>query len=424
MRKWSILKGDKIIWIIILFLSMISIVAVFSSSTILANRRGVDYSKINLFTEQLRSVLLGFGALLLCYLIPLKWYRRISFIFFGGTTLMLLIVLVQTLAGKGAVNEANRGLHIFGKTVQVFEFAKVGLIMYLARALELWEGKLNTFKDYCLKLLLPIAVTCILIIPNSFSSAILFGFISLLIMLFMRVKVKYLIFTILIAGGFAAAGFGIYSINPEKMSEVPLFNRFGTVMARIERWKGDDAGTDENGVPIERVITQKEKDELRQSENAKIAISQGGIIGKGPGKSTQRYSLSLAFSDFIFAFIVEEYGLIGGVFVIMLYLVLMFRCVMIAVRCNTPFSSTIVLGLAFLIGTQAFLHIFVNTGIFPVTGHTLPLISHGGTAYIVLSGAFGIILSISKQLDKQDEKNRAEREAAKVEEDTFSDYEQ
>jgi len=346
-----------------------------------------------------------------------------SFFVFGGTTLMLLIVLVQTIAGKGAINDANRGLHIFGKTIQVFEFAKVGLIMYLSRALELWEGKLNTFKDYCLKLLLPIAITCILIIPNSFSSAILFGFISLLIMLFMKVKMKYLVFTLLIAGGIGAMGFGIYSINPEKMSKVPLFNRFGTVMARIDRWSGSDSEVDENGVLVDHVLSQSEKDELRQSENAKIAISQGGIIGKGPGKSTQRYSLSLAFSDFIFAFIVEEYGLLGGIFVIMLYLILMFRCVMIAVRCNTPFSSTIVLGLAFLIGTQAFLHIFVNTGIFPVTGHTLPLISHGGTAYMVLSAAFGIILSISKQLDKQDARLKAEREAATIEDEKGIDYE-
>ena len=412
MKKLNLLKGDKIIWIIVLFLSMISVVAVFSSSTILANRKGVDYSKVNLFIEQLRSVGTGFIALLFCYFLSIKFYRNISFIYFGLTTILLLIVIVQTIAGVGGVNSANRGLVIPGtsKTIQVFEFAKVGLIMYLARALEIWEGRINTFKDYCIKLMLPVAVTCLLIIPNSFSSALLFGFISLLIMLFMRVRLRYLLLTIAIAAGFAIAGFGIYSLNPEKMSNVSLFNRFGTVMARIDRWKSD------NSIETEKTLSAKDVDELRQTSNAEVAVSQGGLIGKGPGKSTERFSLSLAFSDFIFAFIVEEYGLFGGVFVILLYIVLLFRCVVIAMRCNTPFSSTMVLGLAFLIGTQAFLHIYVNLGILPVTGHTLPLISHGGTAYVVLSGAFGIILSISKQLDKNDEKEREQHNAI-IEED-------
>ena len=145
------------------------------------------------------------------------------------------------------------------------------------------------------------------------------------------------------------------------------------------------------------------RDAKRQSMNARIAISQGGLIGKGPGKSTQRYSLSMAFSDFIFAFIVEEYGLLGGFVVILLYIIVLFRCIRMTRRCSTTFSEALILGLAWLIALQAMLHIFVNVGLLPVTGHTLPLISHGGTAYLVLSGAMGMILSVSRHLDKKEE---------------------
>ena len=133
-----------------------------------------------------------------------------------------------------------------------------------------------------------------------------------------------------------------------------------------------------------------------------VAISEGGLFGKGPGNSTQRYSLSMAFSDFIFAFIVEEYGLMGGSLIIALYIVLLFRCIRLTTRCRTSFTSALVTGLAYMIIIQAFIHILVNVRLIPITGQTLPLVSHGGTAYLAMSGAVGIILSVNKQLDKQD----------------------
>ena len=133
-----------------------------------------------------------------------------------------------------------------------------------------------------------------------------------------------------------------------------------------------------------------------------VAISEGGLFGKGPGNSTQRYSLSMAFSDFIFAFIVEEYGLAGGSLIIALYIILLFRCIRLTTRCNTSFSSALVTGLSYMIIIQAFIHILVNVRLIPITGQTLPLVSHGGTAYLAMSGAVGMILSVNKQLDKQD----------------------
>lgn len=182
-----------------------------------------------------------------------------------------------------------------------------------------------------------------------------------------------------------------------------LFNRFGTVEGRLTAHFQKEEEDLEN---LSRTEQQQLMDKDRQSENAKVAISEGGIFGKGPGKSTQRYSLSMAFSDFIYAFIVEEYGLLGGIFVILLYLIFLFRCIRLCQRCKATYSSVLIAGLSFLITTQAFLHILVNVRILPITGHTLPLISHGGTAYLVLSGAMGMILSVSRHLEKKEEQEK------------------
>lgn len=254
---------------------------------------------------------------------------------------------------------------------------------------------------------------------NSFSTTLLLATISMLIMFFMEVDWKYLTITIFGALALLSLLFCIYhmanAINPEKTKEIKVFNRFATVESRI----GEFFSAEKDSVIDLSTLSAKEFAEYdrntRQSDNAKIAIAEGGIFGKGPGRSTQRYSLSMAFSDFIFASIVEEWGLVGGITIILIYLIFLFRCIALASRCHALFSQALVLGLAFLLTTQAFLHILVNVRLIPITGHTLPLVSHGGTAYLVLSAAFGIILNISKVLDKQEENATAaidiEREA-------------
>lgn len=401
MRDFWKLKGDRLIWIIVVLFAMISIVAVFSSSSFLATSRGV--SKVSIFIEQTKSVLLGFAALLICYIIPLRFYRTFSFVIYGASVLMLLMLFVPGM--RAELNGAVRGIKIAGHTLQVFEFAKVGVILYLAKAMEIWGEDLADFKQFALKILLPVGAVCLLIMQNSFSSALLIGVISFLILFFLNVSPRNLGFTVLILVGIVLLMFLTYHAffagRPErqKTSVGKVFNRFGTVESRLTaHFEKEEA--DLATLSAEEVRQLMDKD--RQSENAKVAISEGGIIGKGPGKSTQRYSLSMAFSDFIFAFIVEEYGLLGGSFVILLYLIFLFRCIRLCQRCTATYSSVLIVGLAFLITTQAFLHILVNVRILPITGHTLPLISHGGTAYLVLSGAFGMILSVNRQLDKQD----------------------
>lgn len=410
MKEFWKLKGDRVIWIIVVLFAMFSIAAVFSSSSFLASSRGI--SKVAIFAEQTKSVLMGFMALFICYLIPLRFYRTFSFVLYGASVLMLLMLFVPGL--RAEINGAVRGIKIGGHTFQVFEFAKIGVILYLARALERWGDDLADFKQFALKILLPVGAVCLLIMQNSFSSALLIALITFLILFFMNVSFKNLMITVGIVAAAVLLMFltyhAFYAGRPERLetSVGKLFNRFGTVEGRLTA-HFDKEEEDLEGLSQREIQQLKDKD--RQSENAKVAISEGGIFGKGPGKSTQRYSLSMAFSDFIYAFIVEEYGLIGGLIVILLYLIFLFRCIRLCQRCKATYSSVLIVGLSFLIATQAFLHILVNVRLLPITGHTLPLISHGGTAYLVLSGAFGMILSVNRQLDKQDAQERAQRAA-------------
>ena len=400
-------KGDQVIWILVLLFAMISILAVFSSSTYRANTN--DVTKVSLFFEQIRFVLLGFLTMFVCYALPTRFYRNIAFLAFAASIVLLIMTFIPHVSHR--INGAVRGVKIAGIPIQVFELAKVGLVIYLARALEFWKDSLDTFKDFFLKLLLPIIAVCGLVMANSFSSAILFGLISFALLYFMGVKVKFLLISLAGAAVAVVLLFGVYNVafagrqHPEGYQPntvEKLFNRFGTVQSRFEKFFDDIGGAESEE---EEFLTKEDKmrhlDEIRQSENAKVAISEGGLLGKGPGKSTQRYSLSMAFSDFIFAFIVEEYGFFGGAFVILLYTIFLFRCIRISQKCQSTFASSLVLGLAFLLAIQAMLHIFVNVRLIPITGHTLPLISHGGTAYIILSGAFGMILSASRQADEQ-----------------------
>ena len=385
------IKGDKVIWITVVMFALFSVVAVFSSSSFLASSHST--SKLVIFLEQIKSVLIGMSALFVCYLIPMRWYRNLAFIYFGICVTMLLMLYIPPFQAK--INGAVRGIKIASHTIQPFEFAKVGMVLYLARAIEKWENSLDTYKDFFIKIALPIFAVCGLIVSNSVSSTLLVGGISMLVLIFMEIKWKYIfamLGVILLAAGLM---YGIYTVafkgNKEKL-ETPIgkiFNRFGTVESRFESFGADE----------EKEVDRESK---RQSENAMIAISEGGIFGKGPGNSTQRYSLSMAFSDFIFAFIVEEYGLAGGSLIIALYIVLLFRCIRLTTRCKTSFSSALVTGLSYMIVIQAFIHILVNVRLIPITGQTLPLVSHGGTAYLAMSGAVGIILSVNKQLDKQD----------------------
>lgn len=407
------LRGDRVIWFIVAIFAMMSILAVFSAGSFL-DKTSDMMGRTKVYMEQLGSVAMGFAALFVCYAIPYKAYRKISPVFFGITLLMLVMLYIPGI--RAEVNGAVRGIRVGGHTLQVFEFVKVGLVMYLSWALDKFSGSLGTFKDFFLKLLMWVLLVCLLVVGNSFSTTLLLGVISMLMFFFMEVKWSHLGITVGGAIACVALLFGIYhlviKINPD--NDFTVFNRLGTVEKRIERFasKGDDTTIDLTKISKEEYA--KMLDEERQSENAKIAIHEGGIFGKGMGKGTARYSLSMAFSDFIFASIVEETGFIGGALIILLYLVFLFRSISLSFRCPDTYSQALVLGLAFLLVTQAFLHILVNVRLLPITGHTLPLISHGGTAYLVLSGAFGIILSISRTVAKMEQEKKEAEDAEKA----------
>lgn len=401
------IRSDIVIWILVMLFAMISVLAIFSSSTFRANT--ADVSKVVFFKDQLKFVGAGLVVLLFCYFFPLKWYRKLAFLVYGISICFLVLALV----GGKDINGAQRTFSLFGIDFQVLEFAKIGLIFYLAKALEKWQDSLDTPKDYIRKLLIPIGITCIFVLPNSASSVVLFGGLSMLILFFMGIDWKYIVCTILAAVAALALLFGIYNLafkseTPKPKSEQSavekIFNRFSSSQHRIESFLNDVSGKTIDISALSEKEQQEYLDNNRQSLNAKIAISEGGIIGKGPGKSTSRYSLSMAFSDFIFAFIVEETGLLGAIFLIFLYSVLLFRGIRIAQKCSTTFPQTLSLGITWLIAIQAMLHIFVNVRLLPITGHTLPFISHGGTAFLIFSGAVGVLLSVSKQVNLQ---NRA-----------------
>lgn len=401
------------IWFIVAIFAMISIIAVFSVGSFLTKNNPDIMSKTDIWLEQFGSVALGFAALFLCYAFNYNFYRKIAPYVFGISVLMLVMLFVPGLQDER--NGAVRGLKLMGHTIQVFEFVKVGLVLFISWGIEKYSKDIRTFKGFALRLLVWVIGVCAIIMVNSFSSALLLGVVSMMVFYFMDVKFKYLAITAAGAVALIVLVFGIYhaalAISP-KAAEAKIFNRIKTAENRVKNFANKDKDSTADLTKLTREqLEQIDRDE-RQSESAKIAIKEGGIFGKGVGNGTARYSLSMAFSDFIFAAIVEETGLIGGIVIVLLYLIFLFRCIRLSFKCPDAFSQALVLGLAFLITTQAFLHILVNVRLIPITGHTLPLISHGGTAYLVLSAAFGIILSVSRTVSKMEEERLAAEAAA------------
>ena len=404
------------IWFIVAIFAMISIIAVFSVGSFLTKNNPEIMSKTDIWLEQFGSVALGFAALFLCYAFNYNFYRKIAPYVFGISVLMLVMLFVPGLQDER--NGAVRGLKLMGHTIQVFEFVEVGLVLFISWGIEKYSKDIRTFKGFALRLLVWVIGVCAIIMVNSFSSALLLGVVSMMVFYFMDVKFKYLAITAAGAVALIVLVFGIYhaalAISP-KAAEAKIFNRIKTAENRVKNFASNDKDSTADLTKLTREqLEQIDRDE-RQSESAKIAIKEGGIFGKGVGNGTARYSLSMAFSDFIFAAIVEETGLIGGIVIVLLYLIFLFRCIRLSFKCPDAFSQALVLGLAFLITTQAFLHILVNVRLIPITGHTLPLISHGGTAYLVLSAAFGIILSVSRTVSKMEEERLAAEAAAAAE---------
>jgi cell division protein FtsW len=370
-------KGDRAIWGLVVLFMVYSLLAVYSSSVGVAFKSYGGNTTYFLRT-QLIMLLLGLGIIIIVHYLPYRIYSALA----GVILIVATGLLVLTLIFGARINEATRWLVIpgLGFRLQTSDIAKVALVLYLARTLSRYQDELNNFMLVTKYLMFPVAIICALIMPENLSTAMMIFMISLIIMYIGRVPFKFL----LAYTGMAVVG-------------VVVFGIVGCVVCKVEIWKNR----------IENFFSSAEgnTDDDYQSNQAKIAISTGGLFGKAPGRSTQRNMLPQSNSDFIFAIIIEEYGLIlGALPLILAYMILLFRAITIARKCETAFPAFLVLGLTVMIVIQAMLNMLVAVGLFPVTGQTLPMVSWGRTSVLVMSFSIGAILSVSRVVNARAEK--------------------
>lgn len=368
-RFSAILQGDKMIWMCVTILALFSILTVYSSAEALANRGGAQ-------TESflIKHIVLLMGALILmyiCHLINYMRYARLS-------TILLIIaipMLFYTLVLGATINDATRWIRIpfIGVTFQTSDFAKIALITYTARTISLMQDR----KVNVGELLIPILLVCILIAPSDLSSSMILFFTCLLLMFIGRVQMRD-VFTLFMLG------IGVFAILVALAEYFPII--------RVDTWVNR----------LQEFVTQTDAvsgEEQLQVLQAKMAIAKGGLLGVGPGNGEQAHFLPHGYSDYIFCIIIEEYGLLGAFFVIALYLTLLIRCIRLVTRSPKAFGAMLAIGLCLSLVIQAFTHMAVNVGLFPVTGLTLPFVSMGGTSLIFTGISLGIMLSVSRYIE-------------------------
>ena len=400
------IEGDKVVWIIVLMLILISIVCIFSSTSRLLEG---SQTRLDIVKSQLFVVAAGLVLIIICYNIKniklFRWLSQFGAILSFGLLALLLLKIDTPFVRSIELNGARRILQIAGIQVHVFEVVKVAMVLYLAWALDaLKKGELKGPKKIIWKKVLyiymPFVTILLMIIPGSNSAALFIGGIMFLVILLGGGNLRDMAILAAAATALIAGSWGIYEISDHK-----LMGRIGTAISRIsesEDWEqkvlDSRPGSDEY---------YKALDKIRQPYSAKIAIKEGGILGKGPGQSTQRYVVPDISEDYMYSFIIEEYGLWGALIVIFLYVSLMARGSIIVRNCGKDtYAKLTVAGLCLLITGQAFLHMFVNADIGPMTGQTLPLISHGNSAFLCFSLAFGVILSFSRIAQRRIEKEQ------------------
>ena len=406
------IEGDKVVWIIVFLLIMISILAIFSSTSLL--RQG-DKDRMDFISEHLVVVGIGLGLIFGLYNIKkIGLFRVLSQLGFGLSAVLLsllaLHVRIPGVIEAERINGAWRTLNIAGFQMHVFEVVKVAMVLYLAWAIHGYKEKRlkygNTdFQKRLIYMYAPILIVCVLTLMGSGSSAVFIGAILIATLLIGGMPFK----EIALAGvaGIAALLLivGVYNATDGKVFK--KFERIATMNSRLGA--NYDAAVRLKDVPERSREFYRILGEIKQPYSAKIAVHEGKILGKNSGNSTQKYVVSNIYGDYMFSFLVEEYGLIGGIIVIFLYVSLLARGSTIARLCNNEYAKIAVGGLSVLITGQAFMHMFVNVDIGPMTGQTLPLISHGSFAFLVFCIAFGVILSISRMARKR---IKAEEEAA------------
>lgn len=396
-------RGDKVIWALVIVLAIASLLVVYSSTGTLAYR--MSKSTESYLFKQVAFIVLGIAVIYFAHLVNYTLYSRISLILF----LIVIPLLVYTLFFGVRLNEGSRWIRlpIVRLTFQTSDLARLALFMYLSRLLSKRQQVIKDFRNGFLPVIIPVGIICILIAPANLSTALLLGATSLLLLFIGRVRTSHLLLVVGVACIpllilVVAAIYRHDAVSDGRIAageKSRLFGRVSTWVSRVDNfiYGGKDMENEDN----------------YQVNQAKIAISKGGLMGLGPGNSQQRNFLPHPYSDFIYAIIIEEYGLVGGAFIIFIYLIFLLRSIRIFKRCPYAFGAFLALGLSFTLVIQALTNMAVNVNLFPVTGVTLPLISMGGSSFLFTCLSIGIILSVARNVE-QLEGNRPIPQPAEV----------
>ncbi len=373
------IKGDKMIWAVAALLALFSFLPVYSASSNLAYLYGGDGDTFGFLVKHFTHLVLGFLIMYGVHKIPYHYFKGLSIIMIPVVLILLLITMVQstTIGGADTVTNASRWIRLpfVGVGFQPSTLAAVVLMAYVARYLSKIKDEVVTFKETLLPLWLPVFLILMLILPANFSTAAIIF--SMVIMLVFLGGYPFRYIMVILGSGLLILTFFI------------LFAKAfpGVFPNRVDTWVNR----------IENFADNEETQEDYQIERAKIAIARGGVIGTGPGKSVQRNFLPQSSSDFIYAIIIEEWGFVGGVFLMLLYILLLLRLVIVAHKSVDIFGKLLVIGVGLPIVFQALINMAVAVELFPVTGQTLPLISSGGTSIWMTCLAIGIVLSVSRK---------------------------
>ena len=401
----DLFKGDKVIWIIFLFLCLISVVEVFSAASTLTYKSGDHWGPI---TQHSVILMVGVFIVVLVHNIPCKYFSVLPFFLLPLSCVLLLFVMGMGILDSGErVNGAARWLNFFGIQFQPSEIAKMAVIIVTAFILSKFQEEDGANPKAFKYIIWITGIVFVLIAPENGSTAALLAGVVFLMMLIGRVPWKQigkLVGTVGLALTLLVSV--IVIIPPSVYENVPGTHRFSTWQSRIKGFFED-----KGNIPAAKFDIDKDA----QVAHANIAIATSNVIGKMPGNSVQRDFLSQAFSDFIFAIVIEELGLLGGAFIVMLYLWLLIRAGRIAKRSDKHFPAFLVMGIALLLVSQAMLNMMVAVGLFPVTGQPLPLISKGGTSTLINCAYIGMILSVSRYVAEKEEQRRLAEQQVKDE---------
>ena len=382
------IKGDRIIWAVLIALSCISLLIVYSSTGALAYRQA-NGNTTHYILRQILFQGAGYAAIIVMLnYVPVKLYNRFAN---AGYLIAIFFVLLGLAFGRGGEG-TGRTLPLGFISFQPAEIAKVALVLWVARLLANNQKDPRLLRIAFVKIILGVGILCLLISLANFSSAVLLFSTTLIMMFVGRVPIKYLGFVILAGIGFVLMIYFAAPLLPEKGN----FGRIQTVRNRIDRHIHGDKASEKG---------------LTQDDFAKIAIHMGGIAGVGAGKSKISNFMPAAYNDFIYSIIIEEYGLAGGIIVPLLYLIFLTRGGIVIRRCNRTFPTFLATGAVTIIILQAIINMAVSAGAIPVTGQPLPWISWGGTSQVFTALTFGLLLSVSSETDQ---------EAQKEVEDNFS----